>query len=98
MRAHHIFTIFAICFVVGVLADSKRPSIVTTAVIWLFQSTTEQPVFVALLTCRCTLLFSYKAVDWELIGWPSSQTDSRLVGGRSSLHSALQRYSHCRSS
>ena len=51
MRAHHIFTIFAICFVVGVLADSKRPSIITTAVIWLFQSTTEQPVFVALLMC-----------------------------------------------
>ena len=45
-------TIFAICFVNGVLATTHHPSLIVTGLVWLFQATTEQLSFVALLMCK----------------------------------------------
>ncbi|KAK4688064.1 hypothetical protein P7C73_g2064, partial [Tremellales sp. Uapishka_1] len=47
--AHHFLTIIAISFTVTCFEYTEDPSFIGSAVIWLFQATTEQPTFVGLL-------------------------------------------------
>ncbi|WWC58717.1 uncharacterized protein I303_101261 [Kwoniella dejecticola CBS 10117] len=52
MIAHHFLTIIAISFTVTVFEYTQSMSYLCSAIIWLFQATTEQPTFVGLLGYR----------------------------------------------
>ncbi|WVW82297.1 hypothetical protein I302_104303 [Kwoniella bestiolae CBS 10118] len=52
MIAHHFLTIIAISFTVTVFEYTQSMSYLNSAVIWLFQATTEQPTFLGLLGYR----------------------------------------------
>nr|XP_019015063.1 uncharacterized protein I206_01151 [Kwoniella pini CBS 10737]OCF53844.1 hypothetical protein I206_01151 [Kwoniella pini CBS 10737] len=56
MIAHHFLTIIAISFTVTVFEYTQSMSYLCSAIIWLFQATTEQPTFIGLLGYR---------LDWE---------------------------------
>ncbi|WWD09406.1 hypothetical protein V865_007529 [Kwoniella europaea PYCC6329] len=56
MIAHHFLTIIAISFTVTVFEYTQSMSYLISAVIWLFQATTEQPTFFGLLGYR---------LDWD---------------------------------
>ncbi|KAK0477124.1 hypothetical protein IW261DRAFT_306345 [Armillaria novae-zelandiae] len=49
---HHICTLLAIIFLQVVLQVTSHPAIATAGLIWLFQATTEQSVFVGLFMYR----------------------------------------------
>ncbi|GFZ43542.1 hypothetical protein JCM24511_01262 [Saitozyma sp. JCM 24511] len=49
---HHFLTIFAISFTVSVWEYTESMTYMVSAVVWLFQATTEQPTFVGLLGYR----------------------------------------------
>lgn len=52
MIIHHFATLFAILFVGSALDRTKNPAYVVAGLLWLFQATTEQSVFLGLLLCR----------------------------------------------
>ncbi|WRT64160.1 uncharacterized protein IL334_001089 [Kwoniella shivajii] len=54
--AHHFLTIIAISFTVTVFEYTQSMTYLISAVIWLFQATTEQPTFIGLLGYR---------LDWD---------------------------------
>ncbi|OCF55462.1 hypothetical protein L486_06946 [Kwoniella mangroviensis CBS 10435] len=56
MIAHHFLSIIAISFTVTVFEYTQSMSYLISAVIWLFQATTEQPTFFGLLGYR---------LDWD---------------------------------
>ncbi|KAL7424715.1 hypothetical protein Q5752_000399 [Cryptotrichosporon argae] len=56
MIAHHFLTIFAISFTVTVFEYTESMTYLNSAIIWLFQATTEQPTFFG--------LFGYR-MDWN---------------------------------
>ncbi|KAM0751746.1 hypothetical protein T439DRAFT_217998 [Meredithblackwellia eburnea MCA 4105] len=55
MLTHHLSTVFAIMFVNGAVVITQDPSMFLTALMWLFQATTEQGIFVGLLMYRFKL-------------------------------------------
>jgi hypothetical protein len=59
MLMHHFATLFAIFFVGSALDKTKNPAYVVSALLWLFQATTEQSVFVGLLLCKPALGLDY---------------------------------------
>ncbi|WVF70462.1 hypothetical protein IAT40_005252 [Kwoniella sp. CBS 6097] len=64
MIIHHFLTIFAISFTVTVFEYTQSMTYLISAVIWLFQATTEQPTFLGLLGYR---------LDWN------AKTVSRIL-------------------
>ncbi|ODN84561.1 hypothetical protein L202_00488 [Cryptococcus amylolentus CBS 6039] len=50
--AHHFLTIIAISFTVSVFEYTMSMSYMVSAIIWLFQATTEQPTFLGLMGYR----------------------------------------------
>ena len=52
MLVHHFPTLFAILFVISVNEKTDDPTIIVTGLLWLFQATTEQSVFIGLLMCQ----------------------------------------------
>ncbi|KAM0751747.1 hypothetical protein T439DRAFT_324938 [Meredithblackwellia eburnea MCA 4105] len=55
MLTHHLSTVFAITFVNGAVVITEDPSMFLTALMWLFQATTEQGIFFGLLMYRFKL-------------------------------------------
>ncbi|WVQ82767.1 hypothetical protein IAT38_004899 [Cryptococcus sp. DSM 104549] len=62
--AHHFLTIIAISITVTMFEYTQSMSYLVSAVIWLFQATTEQPTFFGLLGYR--LGWNEKSVAWLL--------------------------------
>ncbi|KAF9029329.1 hypothetical protein BDZ89DRAFT_1014422, partial [Hymenopellis radicata] len=52
LMAHHLFTLFAILFVAISTQISANPAVFPAGLIWVFQATTEQSIFIALLVYR----------------------------------------------
>ncbi|GAA5888855.1 hypothetical protein JCM6882_002878 [Rhodosporidiobolus microsporus] len=55
LLAHHLCTLLAIISLFVSIENSYHPATVTVGVIWLFQATTEQSIFVALIMYRLKL-------------------------------------------
>ncbi|KAK9897917.1 hypothetical protein P389DRAFT_210293 [Cystobasidium minutum MCA 4210] len=64
MLIHHSATLFAVCLVSGTLDSTHHPSILVTGLVWLFQASTEQLTFIALLMYR--LKYPVRHVAWLL--------------------------------
>lgn len=52
MLIHHFATLFAILFVGTAIDETLQPAYLVAGLLWLFQATTEQSVFVGLLLCK----------------------------------------------
>lgn len=52
MIIHHFLTLFAIILTCVMLERTQDPSFLSTAIVWLFQATTEQTTFVSLIMYR----------------------------------------------
>ncbi|KAF9037888.1 hypothetical protein BDZ89DRAFT_1061460 [Hymenopellis radicata] len=52
LLVHHICTLFSLFFMQAALQISLNPAIFSLGVIWLFQATTEQSIFIGLLLYR----------------------------------------------
>lgn len=52
---HHILTIIAISYAAVMIEWTQHPGFAVSGIIWLFQATAEQPTFIGLMGCKCSL-------------------------------------------
>ncbi|KIY66840.1 hypothetical protein CYLTODRAFT_354298 [Cylindrobasidium torrendii FP15055 ss-10] len=64
LLVHHFCTIFSVVFLQVVLQMTLNPALASAGLIWIFQATTEQSLFIGLFIYR--LRYPKKIVQWTL--------------------------------